>query len=138
MTRGVPWWGWLTMVGSTLYAAYNPSGYSVWHMWAGEIAGAISIPVRLLLTLFVLAAISIWCFATWRSLGAIGITVLIGLMALGLWIATDLGADPSSGLVPHLLPQALIAILLTIGLRWAWVWRRMTGQVVVDDSDPGP
>lgn len=134
MTRAIPWWIWLIAVAVSLYAAYNPSGVSVYHLWVNGHDG-IPLPVRLLVTLALLVLIALWCRAAWLSLGLVGLAVLAGVVGLAFWIAVDLGADPRAGLAPHVLPQIVLALILTFGLRWAPIWRRMTGRVAVDDPD---
>lgn len=133
MLRRLPWWGWLAVVWAVLMAAYNPTGASVYHLWE---QGLWPLPLRLLATACVLAAIGLLCVATWKSIGLAGVVLMGVLVGLLLWTAVLYGAlDPASSLLPHLLPQVVGAVVLTVGLRWAYVWRRATGQVIVEDGD---
>jgi hypothetical protein len=130
--RRLPWWGWFGLVLATLYAAYNPWGVSLVHAWAGD---ALPLPVRLVLTFAVATAVALFAAATWRSIGAVGILLVVIALGLGTWAAVSFGLDPRSGVLPQVLPQVLLATVLTIGLRWGSFQRWATGVVQVNDDD---
>ena len=115
---------------------YNPSGKSVYH-WvvnndnptdAWVILGAI---VAILLNIGLI-------IAAWKALGMVGTIVLLVFFAaiyyLSLqegWISPDnVDSVQWGGLI-------LYSVFLGIGLAGAILWRRATGQVVVDEAEEG-
>jgi len=114
-------------------ATYNPSGYSVFH-WvrtamAADGLGAIHFFVGVLLVI----GWSILWIATWRALETFGV-ILAGLAISTLvWLLIDIGVltpDTGSGIAWIVLFG--LAGLLSIGLSWSHIWRRLTGQFEVD------
>ena len=116
--------------------SYNPSGKSVYH-WvvnhdnptdAWVILGAI---IAILLNIALL-------IAAWKALGMWGTIILLVFFAavsyLSLqegWISPDNAASVQWGAL------ILYSIFLGIGLAGAILWRRATGQVVVDEAEEG-
>ena len=115
---------------------YNPSGKSVYH-WvvnndnptdAWVILGAI---VAILLNIALI-------IAAWKALGMVGTVILLVFFAaiayLSLqegWISPDnVNSVQWGGLI-------LYSVFLGIGLAGAILWRRATGQVVVDEAEEG-
>ena len=115
---------------------YNPSGKSVYH-WvvnndnptdAWVILGAI---VAILLNIGLI-------IAAWKALGMVGTVILLVFFAaiayLSLqegWISPDnVNSVQWGGLI-------LYSVFLGIGLAGAILWRRATGQVVVDEAEEG-
>ncbi len=73
--------------------------------------------------------------ATQRSLGNLGIAILLALVATGIWLLVDLGvvnADSSRAIA--WISLFAVAFILAVGLSWSHVWRRLSGQLEVDDS----
>ena len=133
MVRRLPWWGWLLAVWAALYAAYNPWGGSVWHLWT---QGLLPLPVRLLATLGLAAVLGLLCAATMRSIGLAGVLLMAAFLALALWTAVAYGAlDARSGPAWEVLPQLLAGVVLTVGLRWPSFRRAASGVVAVADPD---
>jgi hypothetical protein len=75
--------------------------------------------------------------ATKNSLGAIGLVLAGALIGGVVWWLSDLGFGVVGSLsVLTWVILFCLAMLLTIGLSWSHVWRRLTGQYEVDDNDP--
>ena len=113
-------------------ATYNPSGFSAWHWITGaESLGAVHFLVAVVL--FIGWAI-LWV-ATWRSLETFGV-ILAALLLGGLvWVLIDIGIlDPSTSTSLAWIVLVCIAVLLSIGLSWSHIWRRLTGQFEVDED----
>ena len=128
------------LVATTLlvFLTYNPTEYS-YAQWiattAANDATSLGAPhVFLGLLLFIGWVILI--VATRSSLGLAG--VLLGGLLLGalVWLLIDAGwlavnsVDQGSWVV-----LVALSVLLTLGLTWSHIWRRLTGQVDVTEGD---
>lgn len=115
---------------------YNPSGFSAYHWVTGAISASAFGPLHLLAIGVLLAGWAVFWVATWRSLDAMGVALLViilgaivwGLVRLG-WISID---SVSSGAWVGLV---LLAVILAVGVSWSHFWRRITGQVNVEHVD---
>ncbi len=130
MIARLPWWGWLGAVTVGLYALYNPGGRSLYHMWAE--GWPMWLSAKVLLTFAVLAMLGVVCTATWRSIGVVGCAVLALLIAAVLWLLTDLGLSRRLAEAAGWLAQPLVAVVVTVGLRWSRVWFAITGRRAAD------
>lgn len=117
-------------------ATYNPSGYSffhwVWNSWNGDRLG----PEHFVAGTLVVAGWAILIAATRRSLGSFGLLIVAAILGGVVWWLSSLGlqlAGTTAALTWVIL--VCVALLLTIGLSWSHVWRRITGQYEVDDND---
>jgi len=115
-------------------ATYNPSGYSAFH-WIREAFAAGTVgPEHFLAGVVLLIGWSILWIATWQALNTFGV-MLAALMLAGLvWELYDLDVlnpDKRSGYT--WIALVCLAALLAIGLSWAHIWRRLTGQVEMAD-----
>jgi hypothetical protein len=115
---------------------YNPSGQSAYHWVASAISANAFGPLHLLLIGILLAGWAVFWIATWRSLDTLGvvlIAIILGAIVWGLvsigWISVN---TVSSATWVALI---LLAVILTIGVSWSHVWRRITGQVNVEHVD---
>ena len=113
-------------------ATYNPSGYSYAHWVAGSFPHLEPMQV-----LAGIALLAMWIFfvgATWRSLGALGVVLGIALLAAFVWVLISVGwlslSNPS---VVAWVAILVVACLLTVGLCWALIERRVTGQTIVEE-----
>ena len=115
---------------------YNPSGESAYH-WVSTAIGASAFgPLHLLLIALLLIGWSIYWIATWRALGTLGV-VLAGLvMGALIWLAIDIGllkAESVSAIT--WIGLVSLSAVLAIGVSWSHFWRRITGQINVEDVD---
>lgn len=114
--------------------SYNPSGYSYVH-WVSD---TISEPTPWL-ALAGIALIIGWVIyirATLRSLGPIGLGLAATFVGILLWALVDLGVlslEDTSAFV--WLLEIFTAAVLSIGMSWSLIRRRMSGQVDVDDVE---
>ena len=119
-----------------VFFTYNPSGFSAFHWIKSAISASAFGPLHLLLIGVLLAGWAIFWVATARSLSALGMALLgliLGAIVWGLvsigWISVNTVTSASwVGVV-------LLAVVLAVGVSWSHVWRRMTGQVNVEDVD---
>ena len=133
----------LRFVGALLlvYASFNPEGYSLYH-WIVQpvtrgagVASALT-PLKVLAALVLVIGWAVFVEATRRSLGRRGALLVVALLAATVWLLTYWGvlALDSSRVVGHVVLLA-IAILLTVGMSWSHVTRRLSGQVDTDDVE---
>lgn len=115
-------------------ATYNPSGWN-YLRWAGANWQG-NLPMVLLLGVLLVIGYGIYLRATLRSIGPVGIGLVLALIGALGWVLFDLGVlslkDP--GLNTWLAILAL-SLVLGIGLSWSIVRRALTGQADVDDPD---
>ena len=115
---------------------FNPSGESAYH-WILETFGETRFgPLHLLLIALLLVGWSIYWIATWRALGTLGV-VLAGLVLGALiWGLFDIGwlEDKSAATIQWIVLVSL-SFVLAIGVSWSHFWRRITGQINVEDVD---
>jgi len=126
-----------------VYATYNPTGYSYFHWVAGSLAGgpeqadwlaspALKFVVGVVLTI----GWVIYSNAARRSLGGVGVFLVIALCAGVIWLLVDrrVVTPNSIPLLTH-LALVVVAIVLAIGMSWSHLRRRMTGQVDTDEVE---
>lgn len=117
---------------------YNIWGFSYFHWATGNFEGlnnfmgALKIVVGMLLA--VCYIILVW--ATLRAKGPIGIGILFAVLFGFVWLMQLAGVinlhDPNTGII---VVQLVMAIALAIGSTWSIFWRKITGQVAVEDPD---
>ena len=113
-------------------ATYNPTGHSFVH-WVGADFPHLE-PLQLVVGIGLLA---LWLFvvhATWRSLGTVGVVLGLAFFAAMVWLFTSWGwfsLSNNNALIWAAL--FMMACLLTLGLCWALIQARLTGQAVVEE-----
>lgn len=111
---------------------WNPSG----HSYVNWVAGAFPhlTPLQLFLGLVLLALWAFFAHATWRSLGALGLLLGLGICVALVWLFVNWGWFSLSGHgALQWIVLVIIAALLTVGLCWALFQARVTGQSVVEE-----
>ncbi|MCB1845019.1 MAG: hypothetical protein KDI09_18790 [Halioglobus sp.] len=116
-------------------ATYNPSRFSV-YAWIRDALGASALgPVHLFVLVLLLIGWTVYLVASFRSLGTLGMVLGALFFAALVWLLTDFGllaADSVTSLTWIIL--VCLAALLTIGVSGSHIWRRLTGQLEVDDD----
>lgn len=116
--------------------SYNPSGWSYTH-WVKRAFGASELgPLHFLAGAVLLGGWTIFIVATRRSLGDVGLWIGAAILAALVWLLVDigwLGFDSIEAISWVLL--VCLSVLLALGLSWSHVWRRLSGQLEVDDND---
>jgi hypothetical protein len=114
-------------------ATFNPTGYSFIH-WVAANFPRLE-PIQLVVGI---ALLGLWLFflhATWRSLGTVGVVLGLAFLAAVVWLFASWGWFHSATHIAMIwMALVLIACLLTFGLSWALIQRRISGQVVVEDD----
>ena len=116
-------------------ATYNPSGVSYVHWVASAFSAGAWCSSRFFGVLL-LTGWTIFGVATRNSLGTLGSILGAALIGTGVWLLSRLGlvhADSLSAMT--WLALISLAILLAIGLSWSHIWRRLSGQLEVDDNN---
>ncbi len=127
-------WRWLIAIVLVL-ASYNPSGFSFVHWLLKNLGeqdlGALHFVVGIIL----LAGWTAYLVATGRSLGTIGTVLGAALIAGCIWLMAELGLiHPDSTSAVVWLGLFALATLLAIGMSWSHIWRRLSGQLEVDEG----
>lgn len=117
-------------------ATYNPSGHSYFHWFKDAFSGEGAQALHYFVGVVLLAGWAIFVVATSRSLGTLGTVLSAAIVGTGIWLLVDIGvihADSATALT--WLSLIALAILLAIGLSWAHIWRRLSGQLEVDEAN---
>jgi hypothetical protein len=118
-----------------VFATYNPSGHSFVH-WVFESLGEQNLgAAHFLVGAILVAGWAAYLVATGNSLGSLGTFIGAALIGGSIWLLVDLGvvrANSASSLI--WLGLFALATLLAIGMSWSHIWRRMSGQLEVDDN----
>ena len=115
---------------------YNPSGQSAYHWISSAIAESAFGPLHLLLVAALLIGWVIYWIATWRALGTLGVALAGLVLGAIIWLLIDIGLlklDSVSAITWVFLVG--LSIVLAVGVSWSHVWRRLTGQINVEDVD---
>ena len=113
---------------------FNPSGWSFVH-WVRSTMPQI-VPLQALAGVALLVGWAFFGHSTLRSIGTLGVLAGIAFFAALVWLLiswgwlslTDHHALVWIGLI-------MVSFLLTVGLSWSHVRRRVAGQADVDDLD---
>lgn len=115
---------------------YNPSGFSFYTWFSNAVSASEVGGIHFLVLVLFVIGWSILLVATWRALDAFGVILTCALLAAIVWVLIDFGllrAD-SAGAITWIVLVCLAGVL-AVGLSWAHLWRRMTGQYTVDETD---
>ena len=117
-----------------VFATYNPEGYSYYHWVTGHFSQ--STVLMLFLGVVLLIAWAIYLRATFHSLGPVGLVLASAFFGTLVWLLIDLHLVPTGSMraVSYLIEFALTGVL-TAGISWSHIRRRITGQVDVDEME---
>jgi hypothetical protein len=117
-----------------LAATWNPTEWN-YTRWALE-NWREQLPLAILGGLILLVVYIIYLRATLRSIGPIGMGLVIAVFAALVWVLVDYGwLRPDNALLNQWLAILLASLVLGIGLSWSILRRRISGQVDIDDVD---
>ena len=115
---------------------YNPSGRSAYHWISSAIADSAFGPLHLLLIGVLLIGWAVYWIATWRALGTLGVTLAIVILGAIIWLFFDIGLLKSHSFdAITWISLFCLSAVLAVGVSWSHIWRRITGQVNVEDVD---
>lgn len=117
-----------------VFLTFNPSGYSYYHWVKGALPHIT--PYIALAGLALLIGWVIYARATIRSLGFIGIGLIVAVCSCFIWMFYYWGwmtKDSSNALAWMCL--VIQSVIFAVGMSWSHIRRRLSGQVDMDDVD---
>jgi len=117
-----------------VFATYNPEGVSYYH-WVSEALPDFTV-IKAFVGLIILIGWIILIRATLGSLGFIGIVLAAAFFGLAIWLIVDvLGLSTDNLRVISYIVGIMLASVLSIGVSWSHVRRRISGQVDTDEIE---
>lgn len=117
-----------------VFATYNPEGVSYYH-WVSEALPDFTV-IKAFVGVIILIGWIILIRATLGSLGFIGILLTAAFFGLAIWLIVDvLGLSTDNVRVISYIVGIMLASVLSVGVSWSHVRRRVTGQVDTDEID---
>jgi hypothetical protein len=117
-----------------VFATFNPTGHSYYHWLADGFPS-----IQPLEAVAGVAFIGLWIFflrSTLMALGALGVVLLVALFATIVWWVVSQGwLDPANQHAIAWVVLTLLGLTLGIGMSWAHIRRRLSGQASVDRVD---
>jgi hypothetical protein len=115
-----------------VFATWNPSGWSYAHWLTGALPD-VGAPLVFAGVVLLIGWV-LFLHATLDSLGLLGIALAAAFFGSLAWLLFDLGwLSPQSGALSY-VALSLIAAVLAVGMSWGHLWRRLSGQVEVDED----
>lgn len=117
-----------------VFLTFNPSGHSYFHWLAANLS-----PLQPLVVVAGIVLLGAWLFfvrATFSSMGTVGVVLLLALFAAIVWWMVSQGwlsMEDRSSMAWVLL--TCLGLLLGVGLSWAHIRARISGQASVDRVD---
>ena len=116
-----------------LAATYNPTGLS-YARWARDNWDSQTSLV-VLFGLLLLVAFIVFLTAVLRGIGALGVALVLAVAGALLWVAYDFDLlDIQNPTAMTWVGLVALSLVLAVGMYWGILWRRMSGQVEVDDE----
>lgn len=122
--------------GLLVIATWNPTGLSFVH-WVTAMAEEDALgPVHLFVGLLLLSGWIVFLAASFRSLGLLGLALVTALFGSFAWLIVDSGivSQESEGAMTWIVLFCCAGVL-SVGMSWSHIWRRLSGQLDVDDGD---
>jgi hypothetical protein len=117
-----------------VFATYNPEGYSYYH-WIADNFPAVTV-LKAFVGVILLIGWVILIRATMGSLGLLGVILAAAFFGLAIWLIIDVfGLSADNQRVISYIVELMLACVLSIGVSWSHVRRRITGQVDTDELD---
>lgn len=117
-----------------VFATYNSEGLSYFH-WIKDEFPSFTV-LKGLVGIVLIIGWVILIRATIGSLGLIGIILAIAFFGLLIWLIFDVFGIPTDSvrIVTH-ITGVMAACVLSIGVSWSHIRRRISGQVDTDELD---
>lgn len=114
---------------------YNPTDFN-YVRWVSN-NFSTQVPLTILLGLILFVGYVVYISATLRSIGAFGMLLVVALVASLLWLLNDRGLlDLANRGLNIWLGIIALSVVLAVGMTWSIIWRRISGQIDVDETDP--
>jgi hypothetical protein len=117
-------------------ATYNPTDWSYVDWVTGAFGNGGLGPEHLFVGVVLLIGWAVLLHATFQSLGTLGIILAVAFFGSLVWLLIDFNILATGSVSAWAwIVLVCLAAMLTVGLTWSALWRRMTGQVdVIDDA----
>ena len=116
-------------------ATYNPTQWNYVSWVSANFRDQM--PLAVLLGLLLIVGYVIYVNATLRSIGVFGMLLIAAVVGALLWFFYDRGwLSLANGSLNTWIGLIVLSIILGIGMTWSIVWRRISGQLDVDETDP--
>ena len=116
-----------------LAATYNPTEWS-YVRWAVT-NWSEQTPMVVFLGLVLLVLFVLFLTALFRGIGTLGIFLILAVTGSLIWVLADLGwlslDNPTTN---TWIALVVLSVVLAVGMYWAILWRRISGQLEVDDN----
>lgn len=115
-----------------VFATYNPTGYSLTH-WVWPF-GNEQLPLKFLFCLLALVCYVVYLTATFRSLGWLGIILIVAFCGAMVWLLVDMGwLQLNDSGVFAWLSIFILGLIMGLGMSWSHIKKRLSGQFDTDD-----
>ncbi|MEM9709047.1 MAG: DUF6524 family protein [Pseudomonadota bacterium] len=116
-----------------LALTFNPTGFN-YVAWAQSAWPEAMAPV-VLAGLLLVVGYTLFITAVLRGIGAFGVILMLAVIAAFVWVLVDQGwlRLDNPGVMTWVAIAAL-SLVLAMGMYWGILWRRMSGQLEVDDE----
>ena len=133
-TTGILWRVLFSM--ALVFLTFNPTGHSFYH-WVKE-----SVPhIQPLIAICGILLLGAWLFfirSTLSSMGAVGVVLLMALFAAIVWWMVSQGwLSLANRAAMSWIVLTMLGFVLSIGMSWAHIRQRISGQASVDRVDHG-
>lgn len=113
---------------------FNPTGLSYYHWLARELPSLG--PATVIVGILLLGAWLFFVKSTLAAMNAVGVGLLVGLFAAIVWWMVSRGwLDLDSPSAVAWVVLCMLGLVLGIGMSWAHIRRRISGQTSVDRVD---
>lgn len=117
-----------------VFCTYNPEAYSYYH-WVSADLASFNVYKAFAGVVLIIGWV-IMIRATLGSLGMIGLLLASAFFGLLIWLIIDvLGLSASSTRAISYIVEIMVASVLSIGVSWSHVRRRISGQVDTDELE---
>ena len=118
-----------------VFATYNPTDYSYYDWVQTAIGNGTVGAIHFFVGVVIIIGWTIYGVASYRSLGPLGLVLGAAFFATLVWLLIDfeiLTLDSATAVTWVVL--ICLSGLLAIGVSWSHIWRRLTGQLEVDED----
>ncbi|WP_417627521.1 DUF6524 family protein [Pararhodobacter aggregans] len=117
-----------------LAATWNPTQWNFVNWVMAN--GTDNLPITVLVGLVLLAGYVVYLRATFRSIGPLGVGLVLALCAAVIWVLVYYGLlGTGNAALNQWLAVFIGSLVLGIGMSWSIFRRRISGQADVDDVD---
>ena len=111
---------------------FNPSSYSLFH-WLWPLNNEM-VPLKALVCLVFVIFYVVYLRATFRSMGLLGIFLVMAFCAILIWLFADQGwLDYKNSTIMGWVMIVIIGTVMGIGISWSHWRKKISGQFDTDD-----